>query len=261
MKEFATGDMQGTILFIDIKNFLGISGILSPKETCQFIMRVIEPLSDSIQDHSGYVCQIQGDAIMAVFGLEESDNDHTHNAINCALDMQKILATLNPVRINNICIPVAARIGICSGDLYACYIHIAGKKEFTVLGKTVNLASRYQKINKYYGTKILIDELVFAYIKNEIVTRKLDKVEIEGCVERVQVYEVLFSRLTRDTEEALKRAHYEKGLTYYLQGNWDDAIECFSRVAEDKASYLMIKRCKYRKALYQFSLTDDENHK
>ncbi len=261
MKKFAIGDMRGTVLFIDIKNFLGISGILSPKETCQFVMRVIEPLSDSIQDHNGYVCQIQGDAIMAVFGLEESDNNHVDNAIECALEMQKILGTINPIKINNICIPLAARIGICSGDLYACDIRVAGKKEFTVLGKTVNLASRYQKINKYYGTKILIDESVFAYIKNDIVTRKLDRVEIEGCIERIQVYEVLFTRQTDDAEETLKKAHYEKGLTHYLQGNWDEAIKCFSRVAENKASYLMIKRCKYHKALRVFSLTDDENHK
>lgn len=261
MKKFATGDIQGTVLFIDIKNFLGISGILTPKETCQFVMQVIEPLSDSIQDHHGYVCQIQGDAIMAVFGLEKPDNNHADNAIECALEMQKILDTINPVKINNICVPLSARIGVCSGALYACDIHFAGKREFTVLGKTVNLASRYQKINKYYGTKILIDESVFAYIKSDIVTRKLDRVEIEGCAERVQVYEVLFTRLTSDAEETLKKAHYEKGLTHYLQGNWDEAIECFSRVAENKASYLMIKRCKYHKALHEFSLTDEETHK
>ena len=261
MKKIATGDMQGTVLFIDIKNFLGISGILNPKKTCQFVMQVIEPLSDSIQNHHGYVCQIQGDAIMAVFGLEKKNERHAYHAVECALEMQKILNALNPIKINDICIPVSARIGICSGDLYACEIRVAGKREFTVLGKTANLASRYQKINKYFGTKILIDETVFAYIKNDIVTRKLDKVEIDGCAELVQVYEVIFSRITSDEEDTLKKTHYEKGLAYYLQGNWDEAIEYFSRVEEDQASYLMIKRCKYNKALQEFSLTDDETHK
>jgi len=261
MKKFAMGNIHGTVLFIDIKNFLGISGILNPKNTCQFVMQVIEPLSDSIQNHHGYVCQIQGDAIMAVFGLEKKDDHHAYYAVECALEMQKILNMINPVKINDICIPVSARIGICSGDLYACQLYVAGKREFTVLGKTVNLASRYQKINKYYDTKILIDESVFAYIKNDIVTRKLDKIEIEGCKELVQVYEVVFFRVTGNEEDTLKKAHYEKGLAYYFQGNWDEAIECFSRVAENKASYLMIKRCKYNKALQEFSLTDDETHK
>jgi len=261
MRKFVTGDIQGTVLFIDIKNFLGISEILHPKEICQFIMQVIEPLSDSIKDHHGYVCQIQGDAIMAVFGLEKEDRRHADNAVECALEMQKILDEINPVKVNGICIPVSARIGICSGEIYGCRIHVAGKREYTVLGKTVNLASRYQKINKYYGTKILIDETVFAYIKNDIVTRKLDKVEIEGCTELIQVYEVIFPRVSSNENDRLKKVHYEKGLTHYLQGNWDEAIECFSRVAENKASYHMINRCKYHKALQEFSLTDDKTHK
>ncbi|MCF7832824.1 MAG: diguanylate cyclase [Candidatus Marinimicrobia bacterium] len=258
MKKFARGNMRGTVLFIDIKNFLGISGILSPKETCQFVMEVIEPLSDSIQEHHGYVCQIQGDAIMAVFGLEKPQNNHADNAIECALEMQKILSSINPVKINKIRIPLSARIGICSGDLYACDINVAGRKEFTVLGKTVNLASRYQKINKFYNTKILIDEAVFAYIKNEIVTKKLDKVEIEGCSERTQIYEVLFAGANSNLDAFQRKVHYEKGLTHYLQGNWDEAIECFSRIAEDNASYLMIKRCKQRKALLESSLSSEK---
>lgn len=260
MKEIAIGDVQGTVLFIDIKNFLGISGVLSPKETCQFIMQVVEPLSDSIKEHHGHVCQVQGDAIMAVFIQVEQEDDHARKAIECALEMQKILDHLNPVCISNINVPLSARIGICSGEMYGCYIRVAGRKEYTVLGKTVNLASRYQKINKYYNTKILIDDSVFAYIKNEITTRKLDKVNIEGCDNAIQIYEVLYSRYAQNEDEVRKKIHYEKGLTCYLQGNWDDAIEWFSRVEEDKASYLMIKRCKERKALATSGQPDKQKY-
>jgi class 3 adenylate cyclase len=261
MKEIAIGEVQGTVLFIDIKNFLGISGILSPKETCQFIMQVIEPLSDSIKEHHGHVCQVQGDAIMAVFTQVEYEGDHALYAIECALEMQKILDLLNPVGISNINVPLSARIGLCSGEMYGCYIRVAGRKEYTVLGKTINLASRYQKINKYYNTKILIDDSVFAYIKNDVTTRKLDKICIEGCDSAVQVYEVLYCRQAQNEDEAKKKIHYEKGLTCYLQGNWDDAIEWFSRVEEDKASYLMIKRCKEKKALARSEQADKQNIK
>ncbi|MEA2076824.1 MAG: adenylate/guanylate cyclase domain-containing protein [Candidatus Marinimicrobia bacterium] len=253
MKEIATGDTQGTVLFIDIKNFLGISGILSPKETCQFIIQAIEPLSESIKDHNGYVCQIQGDAIMAVFVQMKAEGKHAIHAIECALELQMILDTLNPIHVGNIRVPLSARVGLCSGDLYSCYINVADRREFTILGKTVNLASRYQKLNKYYDTKILIDESVFAYIKNDIVTRKLDKVKIEGCNETIQIHEVLFSRTAKDKNSIREKADYEKGLAKYLQGDWDDAITCFSRVEEDRASYCMIKRCKERKAFFEFS--------
>ena len=261
MKEIAIGDVRGTVLFIDIKNFLSISGILSPKEICQFIMHVIEPLSDSIKEHHGYVCQVQGDAIMAVFIQVEQEGDHALYAIECALEMQEILDLLNPVVISNINVPLSARIGVCSGKMYGCYIRVAGKKEYTVLGKTINLASRYQKINKYYNTKILIDDSVFAYIKNDVTTRKLDRIDIEGCKDAVQVYEVLYFRQAMNEDETTKKIHYEKGLTCYLQGNWDDAIEWFSRVEEDKASYLMIRRCKEKKALSSPGQTDKLNFK
>ncbi len=261
MKEFATGDIYGTVLFIDIKNFLGISDILSPRETCQFISQVIEPLSESIKDHKGYVCQIQGDAIMAVFVKESTGDKHAIHATECALELQMILDTLNPVHVGNIHVPLSARIGLCSGDLYSCYIKVADRKEFTILGKTVNLASRYQKLNKYYDTKILIDESVFAYIKKDIATRKLDSVNIDGCSETIRIHEVLFSHTMKDNNSIRKKADYKKGLVNYLQGNWDVAIAWFSRVEEDRASYCMIKRCEERKAFVEFSKKYTNNTK
>ena len=253
MEKIAPGGINGSVLFLDIKNFLGISGIITPKEMCQFIMQVLEPLSDCISEHDGYICQVQGDAIMAVFGLSQSVQSHAMNAVQCALEMQKILAYMNPVNIGHVRVPLSARIGICSGELYACHIRIAGQKEFTVLGRTVNLAARYQKINKHYDTKILRDESVFAYIKEDIVTRKLDKVKIDGCDDRIQLYEVIYNRNSDIMFDSRLRIHYEKGLSYYLQGNWDQAIECFSKIAEDKAGYLLLKRSKHQKTLSESS--------
>lgn len=255
MKEHSTGNMIGTALFIDIKNFLGISEILKPKEIYRFVTNVVEPLSDCIEEHKGYVCQIQGDAIMAVFDGNHNDR-HAEDAVECAISMQAILDKMNPINIANIRIPLSAKIGICSGEMYACHINIKQRKEFIVLGKSINLASRYQEINKYYNTKILIDESVFPYIKKSSITRKLDKIEIEGCVEKKQIYEVFYTDTSQDAA-ILKKAHYEKGLACYFQGNWDAAIEWFSMISEDKASYTMIKRCQERK-MQESSIEEDK---
>ena len=259
MKEHSTGKLLGTTLFIDIRNFFGICEVLKPKEIYCFVMRVIEPLAESVQKHHGYVCQVQGDAIMAVFDGTNNEN-HAEDAVECALDMQSILDKMNPIKISNIRIPLSAKIGLCTGEMYACYINIKNRREYTVLGKSINLASRYQQINKYYDTKILIDDSVFPYIKKSSITRKLDKIEIEGCAEKKQIYEVFYT--SRSNKDALQtKAHYEKGLACYFQGDWDAAIEWFSMIAEDKASYTMIKRCQERKAQELSVSVNEENKK
>jgi adenylate cyclase len=247
MKRYCTGKLHGTTVFLDIRNFLGISGLLENEKICKFVIDVMEPLSHCVVKHGGKVCQIQGDGIMAIFESENNPN-HAISAVESALDMQAILDKLNPIEMAGIRIPLKARIGICSGDMYACLLNVHDHREYLVLGKSVNLASRYQNINKHYNTKILVDETVFTYIKQHIITRKLDKVKIEGCDEDKQLYEILYDRREDEIKQRVK-AHYEKGLVSYLQGNLDDAIHWFSTVSEDKASYLMMERCEEMKFL------------
>lgn len=247
MKRYCTGKLHGTAIFLDIRNFLRISSLLEDEKICRFVIDVMEPLSDCVIKHKGKVCQIQGDGIMAIFETEDNP-DHAISAVECALDMQAILDKLNPIEMAGIRIPLKARIGICCGDMYACMLNVHDRPEYLVLGKSVNLASRYQNINKHYNTKILVDETVFTYIKQNIITRKLDKIKIEGCNEDKQLYEILYDRREDEAKKRIK-AHYEKGLVSYLQGNLDDAIHWFSTVSEDKASYLMMERCQGMKFL------------
>ena len=194
MEQPKTGNLNGSVLFIDIENFLGISEVLTPLEVKKFVQKAIDPISTCIINHGGYICQVQGDAILAVFCSDKDQISHARSAVDCALNIRRLLMELNPLSIGDLHIPLSASMGICTGDMYSCYIDVAGQKEHTVLGKTVNLASRYQKLNKYYGTNILIDESVFSYIKKNIATRKLDRVIIKGCSGKIELFEVLSLR-------------------------------------------------------------------
>jgi adenylate cyclase len=242
--KYYIGDYTGSVLFLDIENFMGISDTLTPEETYEFIHTAIRPLADVVMRHKGHICQIQGDAIMAIFGHKISSCEHARNAVCCALEQQSIIRQLNPVSIKQYKIPLSARIGVCSGPVYAVYSDISGKTEYTVLGQTANIASRLQKINKRYDTNILIDESLISYIRKDVVTRKLDVVHPEGCKDVLQVYEVLFLCSEQRTELLRQKNKYEEGLEYYFQGKWDEAISCFSLISEDRASYLMIERCR-----------------
>ena len=259
MKCLNTGKLHGTAVFLDIRNFLGISGLLQNDEICKFVINVMEPLSACVYKHRGRVCQIQGDGIMAVFDSNEVPG-HSLSAVECALEMQSILDKLNPLDMAGVRIPLKARIGVCCGDMYACYLNIKDRKEYLILGKSVNLASRYQNINKHYNTKILVDETVFSYIKHVIITRKLDLISIEGCCEGKQLYEVLHDQRS-DKEKQRVKIHYEKGIICYLQENYDDAIHWFSAVAEDTASYLMMERCHEKKFLEGLKRDEEKQNK
>ncbi|MFO7841659.1 MAG: adenylate/guanylate cyclase domain-containing protein [Fidelibacterota bacterium] len=248
MEKFYVGNIDGTVSFLDIENYLGITEFLSPEETHEYISKTISPLADCVKKHQGYVCQVQGDCIMAVFGHNNNCTRHALCAANCALEQQELIEKINPVPVNSYKLPLAARIGISSGPMYACYCETNANADYTVLGKKVNIAARLQKINKRYATNILIDETVFANIKENIITRELDMVKIDGCTETMRLYEVLSTADNCEKEIVNWKEYYEEGLRYYFCGEWNRAIQCFSRIEDDKASYMMIERCKRRKS-------------
>jgi len=241
------GEFTGTVLFLDIRNFLGVTETLTPRETHHFICKVMEPLTEQVRAHGGYVCQVQGDAVMAVFGGMDSNAAHAEQAVNCAVEQQRTVGELDPVAVNGYRLPLSARTGISSGALYACENRFSGESTLTVIGRQVNIASRLQEINKRYGTKILIDASVFPYINSSIVTRKLDRVNIEGCSGTRDIHEVL-GRQDKNGTHARRKKFYEEGLGHYERGELDKAIACFSRIGEDRPSYIMIERCKKEKA-------------
>lgn len=244
-KDYFKGDIVATVLFLDIRNSLGISAKLEPSGTFEFIKTVMLPLIKCVEDHKGFLCQIQGDALLSVFGHEpESSKDHAMLAVECAMNMQKIVSKLNPVRVKDHLSPVFARIGICTGEMYATEMDVFKKIDYTVLGYKVNLASRLEKMNKDYNTNILIDDRSYAYIHKKVLARALDKVEIPGCEEKIPVYEVISKYGEHRPEDLHLKTCYEKGLSYFEQQDWQSAIRCFQQIAEDGASNYMIKRCR-----------------
>lgn len=245
LESYFKGDIVATVLFLDIRNSLGISAKLEPSGTFEFIKTVMLPLMKCVEDHKGFLCQIQGDALMAVFGHEpESSKDHAMLAVECAIEMQKIVSKLNPVRIKDHLSPVFTRVGICTGKMYATLMDVFKKIDYTVLGYKVNLASRLEKMNKDYNTNILIDDLSYAYIHKKVLARALDKVEIPGCEGKIPVYEVISKYGEHRPEDLHLKTCYEEGLRYFEQQDWQSAIYCFQQISEDGASDYMIKRCR-----------------
>jgi adenylate cyclase len=195
----ATSDSQGaalgvpevkevTILFADIVGFTTMSEKMSPSQVALLLSDYLSRMTDVIFKYEGTLDKFIGDAIMAVFGAPLDMPDHAARAIRAALEMQERLAEFNADRKEGPTVRV--RIGINSGKVVAGEIGSVNKKEYTVLGDTVNTASRLESSVAKPGM-IVIGGNTRACVAELFDCRSLGTFTLKGKEKEVAVYEVV----------------------------------------------------------------------
>lgn len=177
---------EATIIFIDIRGFTRLADQLDPEKANEIINNIFEPIVGLIDKYGGSVNKFLGDGIMAIFGTPFSHEDDPERAARASLEIMKSIEENGKIKIGNKAKNLKARIGINTGLCIFGEIGSASRKEFTVIGDTVNLASRLQ-VNATPG-KVLISEKTFQRIKDNFIISPPRRLKIKGKKDLVSVY-------------------------------------------------------------------------
>ena len=196
---------EATILFVDIKGFTELAGQLDPEKATEIINNIFAPIVGIIDKYGGSINKFLGDGLMAVFGTPFSHEDDPERAARASLEIMKSIEENGKTKIGSKTKSLKARIGINTGLCISGEIGSSIRKEFSVIGDTVNLASRLQA-NAATG-KILIGEKTFHRIKDNFITSPPRKVKIKGKKDLVSVYTLKDEKKKISFLEQKKNSH------------------------------------------------------
>ena len=241
-----------TAFFSDIKSFTTVSEMLSPEDLVAQLNEYLSAMTKVVLKYNGYLDKYEGDAIMAIFGIPVHQDDHAERACLAALEMQEILVELRKKWDRENKPQFYVRIGINSGPMIAGNIGGDERGDYTVIGDSVNLASRLEGANKSYYTDIMISEFTRELLPEKIIVRELDYIRVKGKTKPVQIFELIDKdRKSLSTQELVMLDEFAKGLAAYRKKNWDNAMSFFQKAQlgdkEDGPSKVFAERCSYYK--------------
>ncbi|MDD5657222.1 MAG: adenylate/guanylate cyclase domain-containing protein, partial [Elusimicrobia bacterium] len=216
-----------TVLFLDIAHFTTISEKMPPETLIIFLNKYLSALSQVIQGRKGTIDKYIGDCIMAFWNAPLDDARHRANACLAAVECQRKMAELNARLDPGLPETPAIRIGLNAGDMTVGLTGSDKKLAYTVLGDEVNLGSRLEGANKFFGSGIMASESAYAGAQDAVEARELGRVLVVGKAVPIKVYELLAPKgeLTEPWRRALPL--YNDGLERFKKREFDRAAAAF----------------------------------
>ena len=244
-----------TVFFSDLEGFTALGERLTPDGIVKLLNQYFSLMSEPIREFHGIIDKYIGDAIMAFWGPPFTDGaEHAKLACLSALEQNKKLSTFRQMLPDIIGLRtdlprINVRMGIATGDVTVGSIGSEYSKGYTVIGDTVNLASRLEHVNKEYGTQLLISEETWKMAHEAIEARELDCIQVAGKSEPVRIFELLDRKGQLDDKARTFRDHFAEGLAAYRSQSWDLAQARFGEGLkinpEDRPSKLFIARLQH----------------
>ena len=229
-----------TVLFSDVRGFTSISEGMSPEVLCELINGILTPVTGVIHQHHGTIDKYIGDAVMAFWGAPIDNPSHAQHAVNTALEFQPVINTLNQRFKEKGWPKIAMGLGINTGKMSVGNMGSEFRMAYTVMGDSVNLASRLEGLTKLYGVQIIVSESTKAATP-DIAYLELDRVRVKGKHEPVYIYEPLGMAQALPNSELTIIKQLDSALILYHQQNWKQAQAAFIALAELKPEKQLFK--------------------
>jgi len=200
-------------------------------------------MTDLIESKGGYVDKYIGDSIVAMFGAPVDDPNHARHAAEAALLCRAKLDELNKGSPAFRGMTVAHRMGLNSGEALVGNIGSRRRFNYSVMSDAVNVASRLEGANKFYGTTIIASETTVTQTGSTCAWRELDAVRVQGRETPVKIYELMALAGEETPQQRAAADAYAQGLAHWRKREFAATVACFARAAgTDKPSALFLKR-------------------
>jgi adenylate cyclase len=216
-----------TIFFCDIRGFTTLSENLDPENLASLLHDFLNPMSKIVVQHGGTIDKFMGDAIMALFGAPLHYPDHARRACETALEMLETLKLLNQEWVSQGRPLLKTGVGINTGVVAVGNMGSDTLFDYTAIGDNVNLASRLEGLNKYYGSEIIISAFTAEALDQQFILRELDLVRVKGKKQPVAIFELL-GTAPPDLDLAHFLQLYHQGLELFRQRDWEESHQAFS---------------------------------
>jgi len=207
-------------------------------------------MSDVILEQKGTIDKYEGDAIIAFFGAPLELSDHALRACLTAIVMRRLEKDVNRYIAEKKISPspLLTRFGINSGDMVVGNMGTQKKMNYTIISNAVNMASRLEGMNKYYGTWILASENTINETQGLLLTRRLDRIRVVGINEPVRIYEILETKADAPAVLHMLVALFHDAMDLFERDKWKEAEKAFGQVLKttpnDSLSLLYLDRCR-----------------
>jgi adenylate cyclase len=220
-----------TILFLDIAHFTNISEKMTPDQLIVFLNKYLTGLSGVIVGRKAVVGNYIGDCIMAFWNPPVFEVlDHRAQACLAAIECQTMIKKLNDGLEQQMPEMPAIRVGLNSGTVTVGMTGSEGKLQYTTLGDEVNLSSRLEGANKFFGSKIMASEACYGGAKEAVEARELGRVRVVGKETPIRVFELLAPKGQLSDEWKKALPFYEKGLVLFGKRDYSQAVIAFEEV-------------------------------
>jgi adenylate cyclase len=231
--ELGGEEREASILFCDIVGFTALAESLPATELLDLLNRYLTRISTDIEASGGVIDKYIGDAVMALFGAPLPASNHAEQAVTAALSMMRSVERLNRGGKDAVR-SLALGIGINSGTVVAGNMGSHARLNYTVVGDTVNIASRLEGLTRQYGVNVVVSGETREQCPS-LIFRELDRVRVKGRQAAISIHEPVAH--ANDVDQALRQRIeiFAEGLAAYRCQQWDVAESAFRQLVVGEA--------------------------